>query len=59
MKIKVYASLSYEQLFEKGKKSGMDDKAADYFAHFEEIELELHVDAENGVVCGAEITQKF
>jgi hypothetical protein len=39
MKIKVYASLSYEQLFEKGKKSGMDDKAADYFAILRKLKL--------------------
>jgi len=59
MKIKVYASLSPEMMFEKGKKAGLSDEAADYFRHFEEIEIELHVDAENGAVCGAEITQKF
>lgn len=59
MKIKVYAQLSPETMYEAGKKAGLSDDAADYFRYFTEIEIELHVDAESGAVCGAEVTQKF
>ncbi|MFA5261529.1 MAG: hypothetical protein WC450_09900 [Candidatus Omnitrophota bacterium] len=59
MKIKVYARLDKDIMYGKGKAAGLSEEAANYFRYFEEIEIELHVDAENGAVCGAEITQKF
>ncbi|OGR01130.1 MAG: hypothetical protein A2511_16420 [Deltaproteobacteria bacterium RIFOXYD12_FULL_50_9] len=59
MKIKVYASLSSESLFEKGKEAGLAEGAADYFSYCNEIELELDVHPESGAVYGAKVTQKF
>jgi hypothetical protein len=59
MKIKVYAHLDEEVMYEKGREAGLTEAAADFFRYFTEIELELFVDAENGAVCGAQITQDF
>ncbi len=59
MKIIVYAYTSPENMFEKGKKAGLSDKAANYFRHFEEVELKLYVDPENGAVTGGKLLTKF
>lgn len=59
MKIKAYAYTSPESMLEAGKKAGLSDEAANYFRHFEEIELELDVDPENGAVCGGRLLTRF
>jgi hypothetical protein len=55
----VYAHTSPESMYAAGKKAGLSDEAADYFRYFDEIELELHVDGENGAVTNAIILNKF
>ncbi len=59
MKIRVYASLSPEHLISKGKEAGLSEEATEYFRYFNEVAIDLHVDAENGAVCGATIAQTF
>lgn len=59
MKIPVTATMSPEYLYELGKKYGLSDEAANYFRYCESIEIELHVDPENGAVCGANIASNF
>lgn len=48
-RITVYATLGYEYLYERGRDLGLSKKAADYFAHLEEVPLLLDV-AEDGSV---------
>jgi len=50
MIIKVYAHLSPEDMFEAGVRHGLSQEAADFFRCFEEVELELEVDSDNGLV---------
>ena len=50
-KIKVYAYLEPEYMFEKGIKAGLSEEAADFFRCFEEVELELLV-GDDGAVLG-------
>lgn len=59
MKIKVFAELDSLHLYGEGIKAGLDEKAANYFRYFTEVELELHVDAENGAVCGCKVLTDF
>ena len=59
MKIKVCAYTSGEDMYQKGRSAGLSETAADYFRYFEEIELELYVDGENGAVTGAALLNKF
>ena len=59
MIIKVTASISPEELIEAGEKAGLSVEAVDYFRHFESVPMELHVDAENGAVCGCKILIDF
>ena len=59
MKINISASISPEELIEAGEKAGLSEEAVEYFRHFEEIPLELHVDAENGAVCGCKVLINF
>ena len=58
MKIKVFADLSPEHMFARGKEEGLSEKAADYFRYFSEVELELTV-KEDGDVIGAKVIQAF
>ena len=48
-RITVYAQLHYEYLYERGKALGLSEKAADYFAHWDETPLLIDV-AEDGSV---------
>ncbi len=57
MIIKVYARLEPITLYDKGIEVGLSKKAAEYFRHFEEVELELAVDAENGAVCHCKVIE--
>ncbi len=59
MKINISASISPEELIEAGEKAGLSEEAVEYFRHFEEIPLELYVDAENGAVCGCKVLINF
>ena len=57
--IKVYASIDPEQLIKGGEAAGLPPIAVDYLRHCEEVELELHVDGENGAVVDCIVTSKF
>jgi hypothetical protein len=59
MIINVSARISPEMLIEAGEKAGLSENAINYLRHFEEVPLELHVDAENGAVCGCKILINF
>ena len=59
MKIKVSAHITPEQLRRAGEDAGLSDEAVDFFRHFEEVPLELYVDAENGAVCGCKVLLNF
>ena len=48
-RITVYATLHYEYLYDRGRELGLSERAADYFAHFEEAPLVIDV-AEDGSV---------
>ena len=58
IKIKVWADLSKEYLFEKAIEKGLSEKAADYFKFFNEVELDLTVDSKTGEVLKTEIPNK-
>lgn len=53
MKINISASISPEQLIEAGEKAGLSEEAIDYFRHFEEVPLELHVDGKMALSADA------
>lgn len=53
-KIKVYAHLEPEYMFEKGIEAGLSEEAADYFRFFEEVKLELLV-GDDGAVLSCEV----
>lgn len=54
MKIKVYARTTPEAMIEAGEKAGLSEKAANYFRHFHEVELELEV-TDDGDVRGCTV----
>jgi phosphoribosyl-AMP cyclohydrolase len=55
MEIIVFASVSKEQLWEKGKNAGLSDKAAEMFKFAEEFMLELTVDFSTGEVKSGKV----
>lgn len=55
MKIKVCYHAEKSYLYEEGRKAGLSDKAASYFMHAGEIEIEFEVNAETGEVEWSEI----
>jgi len=48
--ITVYANFSKEYMYDKGIKSGLSEKAANFLKYFNETELVLSVDEETGEV---------
>lgn len=57
MIIRVYAHLDKESLYEYGKQAGLEGKALNYFCYFNEVEMNLAVDAENGAITMIEVKQ--
>lgn len=43
MKIILYASIDKEQLYDKGVKAGLKDKALEFFLHFNEVPIVAEV----------------
>ncbi len=59
MKIKVYAHMSPESLYERGREAGLLGDALNFFRYFEEVELNLEVDETTGLVLGCEVGGEF
>lgn len=59
MKIKVYANMDKQYLYEEGRKAGLPEDAAEHFKFFTEVPLILFVDGENGAVADCEIDPYF
>jgi hypothetical protein len=59
MKIKVYANLNKEVMYQIGLHSGLSEQASNYLRYFEEICVTLDVEEETGIVKGAEVTHIF
>lgn len=59
MIIKVYATISSEELLDKGADAGLSEEAQNILRYFNEVPLSLAVDPESGVVCDCIITPEF
>lgn len=55
-KIIVHANFSNEYMYNKGIKSGLSEKAAEFFKHFTEKKLVLTVDTDTGEVKKSDTT---
>ncbi len=49
IKTTIYASISKESAYEKGKQIGLSGEALEMFKHFNEVELEIEVE-DSGIV---------
>jgi len=49
IKTTIYASISKEDAYQKGKEIGLTGKALEIFEHFNEVELEIEVE-DSGLV---------
>lgn len=58
MIIRIYATLSKENLAGVAEANGLSKKAADYFRYFTEIAIDLDVDRDTGEVVNAQIPWK-
>jgi hypothetical protein len=54
MKIILYASIDKEQLYDKGMKAGLKDKALEFFMHFNEVPIVAEVN-EKGEIIGSRV----
>lgn len=55
MVIIVYAHLTPEAMYEKGKQAGLSDEAANFFRYFQEVTLSLEVEESTGKVWTAKV----
>ena len=58
IEIDVYATLSQESLYERGKEAGLSDEAANYLRYYTEAPLTLHVDKESGQVISVRLNER-